>query len=72
MPGIISWATFRGSKHATLLLLDDPSLTVKGAAPKFSKRTILTGPELFFEGILIFSHLLKGYKPGMKEVPNTG
>jgi hypothetical protein len=52
--------------------LDDPSLTVKGAAPKFSKRTILTGPELFFEGILIFSHLLKGYKPGMKEVPNTG
>jgi hypothetical protein len=29
MPRIIGWATFRGSKHATLLLLDDPSLTVK-------------------------------------------
>jgi hypothetical protein len=38
-------------------------LTVIGPAPKFSKRTILTGPELFFEAILIFSHLLNGY-PG--------
>jgi hypothetical protein len=61
MPGIIGWATFRGSKHATLLLLDHLNLAIKGPAPKFSKRTILTGPELFFEGILIFSHLLKGY-----------
>jgi hypothetical protein len=34
---------------------------VKGPAPKFSKRTILTGPELFLEGMLIFLHLLKGY-----------
>jgi hypothetical protein len=32
------------------LLLDDPSLTVKGAAPKFSKRTILTGQGLFLGG----------------------
>jgi hypothetical protein len=59
MPGIIGWATFCGSKHGTLFLLDHPSLTVEGAAPKFSKRTILTGQELFFERILIFSDLLR-------------
>jgi hypothetical protein len=61
MPGIIGWATFLGSKYATLFLLDHLKLAVKGSAPKFSKRTILPGPELFFEGILIFSHLLRGY-----------
>jgi hypothetical protein len=68
MPGIIGLATFRGSKHATLLLLDHLNLAVRGPAPKFSKRTILTGLELFFEGILIFSHLLKGYKKFKKSV----
>ena len=47
MPSIIGWATLRGSKHANLLQLDLWSLTVRGLAPKFSKRTILAGLILF-------------------------
>jgi hypothetical protein len=54
MPGIIGWATPRRSKHLILLQWDSPSLIVKGSAPKFSKRTILTGPGLFLVGFLFF------------------
>jgi hypothetical protein len=43
MPGIIGWATLRGIKHTNLVQLDLPILTVRGVAPKFSKRTILAG-----------------------------
>jgi hypothetical protein len=47
MPSIIIRVTFCGGKQSTLLLLGYTSSTVKGSAPKFSKRTILTGPELY-------------------------
>ena len=50
MPGIIGWATLRRSKQTNLLQMDHPSLTVKGLAPKLSKRTILTGLGSFLAG----------------------
>ena len=59
MPDILGWVIFRGSKHTNLLPLDLPSLTVRGLAPKFSKRTILTGLVLF--PYRVFSHVLNGY-----------
>jgi hypothetical protein len=43
MPGIIGWVTLRRSKPTHLQQLDRQSLTSSGSAPKFSKRTILTG-----------------------------
>jgi len=49
MPGVIGWATFRGSEHETSLLSDHQSLAAKGSAPKFSKRTILAVQDLFFQ-----------------------
>jgi hypothetical protein len=49
-PGVIGWATFRGSKHMNLVQLDGLSLTVNGSAPKFSKRTILAGLVSFLLG----------------------
>jgi hypothetical protein len=57
MPSVIGRVTFRGYKHATSLLLNCTNLTVSGPAPKFSKRTILPGPESSPEWVLIFSHL---------------
>jgi hypothetical protein len=54
MPDIIGWVAIRGSKQANLLPLDHLSLTVKGSAPKFSKRTILAGLDLFLSGFLLF------------------
>jgi hypothetical protein len=61
MPDAMDSATRRGSSPATLLPLRYPSLTEKGSAPKFSKRTILAGRELSPVGILFFSHLPSGY-----------
>jgi len=55
MPGIIGWATLRGSRHTNLLQLNLPNLTVKGSSPKFSKRTILTDLLLFLPEFQ-FSH----------------
>jgi hypothetical protein len=43
MPDILGWVALCRSKHTHLLQLDLLSLTAKGLAPKFSKRTILTG-----------------------------
>jgi len=48
MPGIIIGVTFVETEHAKLLQADRRGLTVIGSAPKFSKRTILTGLDLFF------------------------
>ena len=50
MPGVTGWTAFRGSEHVTLWLLDHLSLRVKGSAPEFSKRTILTGRSYFWRG----------------------
>ncbi len=57
MPAIMIMVTFLGNKHAKLLQTNLCGFTVIGSAPKFSKRTILTGPNLFFVGISDFSHL---------------
>jgi len=50
MPGIIDWVTVRGSKQTILLQMDRLSSNAKGAAPKFSKRTILPGLVPFLWG----------------------
>jgi len=44
----------RRRKQTDLLQLGRTSLTLKGLAPKFSKRTILTGPGSFVVGFLFF------------------
>jgi hypothetical protein len=48
MPDIIGWVTVPGSDKTVSMLLNRLGLTVKGAAPKFSKRTIPAGLVLFF------------------------
>ncbi len=45
------------SEPTNELQLDRPSLTMKGSAPKFSKRTILTGPGSFLSRFSFFSTL---------------
>ena len=64
MPGVTGWVTFRGSRHTNSLPLDCSSLFLKGSAPKFSKRTILAGLDLFLSGFWFFSQrLTDGWRP---------
>ena len=65
MPGIVIWVAFLCSNDTKSLQFERLGLTLRGSAPKFSKRTILAGPHVFCLG---FGFLQLQVKDGVTHV----